>query len=55
MTDKYELFKKWINKSKYGFVNTQEMELVRDKKIFEKFESSYYYRRLVINGQNDID
>ena len=39
MTDKYNEFKKWINQSKYGFINTQEMELEPDKKIFEKFES----------------
>ena len=39
MTDKYNEFKKWINQSKYGFINTQEMELEPDKQIFEKFES----------------
>ena len=31
MTDKYNEFKKWINQSKYGFINTQEMELEPDK------------------------
>lgn len=37
--DKYEEFKQWIKNSKYGFIDTQEMELESDNKIFEKFES----------------
>ena len=39
MSKNYNEFKEWIKQSKYGFVDTYEMELESDQKIFDKFES----------------